>query len=208
MFEVSKMKVMDKEDSNIKGKATVVVDHCFVIKDIAVMSGKNGLFVQMPSKINEKNGEYYNTMFPITKEAREELDQCVMDAYKEEYTRLQANQDKTTSMKAKVNLVNIPESNLMGFANVTIADALAIRGIRIMNGKNGMFLQMPSYKSNLQREENDVYVDQAFPITAKAREDLNQCVTDELEKELEKARHIEEGLKQAQKEPELEPEMN
>lgn len=52
------------------------------IRGIRVVEGKNGLFVSMPGSWNRKN-EYMDTVFPVTKQAHEELYEAVMQAYKQ-----------------------------------------------------------------------------------------------------------------------------
>lgn len=41
---------------------------------------KGEIFVQFPSE-KGKDGEYYNTVFPVTKEARAELIEAILEAY-------------------------------------------------------------------------------------------------------------------------------
>ena len=40
----------EKEGSRMKGRATVQLDDCFVVRDIRIIDGDNGLFIAMPSK--------------------------------------------------------------------------------------------------------------------------------------------------------------
>lgn len=51
-------------------------------------------------------------------------------------------------------------------AQLVIMDDLVIRGIWIINGKNGPFISWPSYK------QGNEYKDYVFPITATFRESL------------------------------------
>ena len=71
---------LSKKDSNLKAFASITIDDAICITGIRIVEGKNGLFMSMPqSKDNE--GEYHDVAFPITKEAREELEAVVLDAY-------------------------------------------------------------------------------------------------------------------------------
>ncbi len=53
-----------------------------VIKGLRVVEGKNGLFVGMPRQ-QGKDGKWYNSVYPATKEIHQELTDFVLAAYKE-----------------------------------------------------------------------------------------------------------------------------
>lgn len=55
-----------------------------------------------------------------------------------------------------------PSDSIKGTASVNINGAFAIRGVKIIEGTNGLFVSMPSYKVG-----ND-YKDICFPITRNA----------------------------------------
>ena len=66
------------------------------------------------------------------------------------------------------------QSNLLAFANVTLGGCFAVNDIRVMNGKNGPFMAMPSKKGT-----DGQFHDTCFPTTAKMRSDLNAAVMGE-----------------------------
>ena len=71
-----------KKDSTLKAFASITIEDAVCITGIRIVEGKLGLFVSMPqSKDNE--GEYHDVAFPITKEAREEIQDAVLDAYED-----------------------------------------------------------------------------------------------------------------------------
>ena len=76
------VKRMTKLDGNgnLKAYCDVSVCEAFIIKSFKVVDGKNGLFVSMPRE-QGKNGQWYDTVAPLTKEAREHLNQVVLGAY-------------------------------------------------------------------------------------------------------------------------------
>lgn len=78
-MNITEVKIKEFDKGNLKGFVDVTFDNCFVVKGLKIMSGQNGLFVSMPSQ--EKNGEYFDTAFPITKEFRQELIDAVLDKY-------------------------------------------------------------------------------------------------------------------------------
>ena len=73
------IKIQDGKE-NLKAYADVVLDESIMIKGISVVDGKNGLFLNMPSR-KGADGNYYDQVYPITKEFREELTKSVIDEY-------------------------------------------------------------------------------------------------------------------------------
>ena len=65
---------------NLKAYASIVFDQCFVVKQLRVLSGKNGIYVAMPSR-KKQDGTYEDVAFPITKELREEIINRVISEY-------------------------------------------------------------------------------------------------------------------------------
>lgn len=66
-------------ESKIKAFADVSIGD-FIIKGLKVLDGKNGLFLSMPRE-KAKDGKWYDTVFPVTKEARKSLNDLVLEAY-------------------------------------------------------------------------------------------------------------------------------
>lgn len=71
---------------NLEGKmkaiVSVTLDDAFVIHDVKVVEGQNGLFVAMPSR-KTPDGEYRDIAHPITPNAREIIQTAVLQAYQE-----------------------------------------------------------------------------------------------------------------------------
>lgn len=71
------------ENGNLKAIASLCFDDSFVIKNIRVIDGNNGLFIAFPS---EKSGDnYYNICHPINNEFRLKLQELVISAYAESF---------------------------------------------------------------------------------------------------------------------------
>ncbi len=77
--EVLKMHRLDG-DSSLKAYADVTFGDAFIVKGLRVVEGKNGLFVSMPSR-KAKNGKWYDTAYPLTKEFRQLLNEIVLETY-------------------------------------------------------------------------------------------------------------------------------
>ena len=82
------VKLINKQDSNVKGVASVVFDNCFVVKGIKIIEGNKGLFIAMPSI--KVGNEYKQDCYPITAEFREILSGSVLEAYNEQLTQSQS----------------------------------------------------------------------------------------------------------------------
>ena len=85
VFNVS-VTPMDREGSHTKGLARMYIEDSFVVQNISVVEGKNGLFVSMPAYKNSR-GDYQDIAFPITKDFRSKLFEAVLDTYNKEKDR-------------------------------------------------------------------------------------------------------------------------
>lgn len=74
------IKVNKFENDNVRGFATVTFEKKFAVGNIKIIEGKNGLFVAMPSYKN-KEGEYTDIAYPVTKEFREQLFADILSEY-------------------------------------------------------------------------------------------------------------------------------
>jgi len=61
----------------------ITFDNCFVVRDLKVISGNNGLFVAMPSK-KRKDGTYRDTAHPLNNETRQMIESRVLEEYNKE----------------------------------------------------------------------------------------------------------------------------
>jgi len=70
-------------DGDSKLKAFVDVSFgSIVVKGLRVVDGSKGLFVGMP-RHQGKDGKWYDTVYPSTKEMKKELNDLVLAAYNE-----------------------------------------------------------------------------------------------------------------------------
>ena len=66
-----------------KAYANVTFDDVFVVRNLKVIEGKNGLFVSMPSR-RLQDGEFQDVCFPITAEFRENIQDTIINNYNQE----------------------------------------------------------------------------------------------------------------------------
>ncbi|MBD5436713.1 MAG: septation regulator SpoVG [Treponema sp.] len=71
-------KVMGEE--KLRAYVTITFDNCFVVHNVKIIEGKDGLFVAMPSK-KTANGEYKDVAHPINPEFRAEIQRRILDEF-------------------------------------------------------------------------------------------------------------------------------
>ncbi len=69
-------------DGKMKAIVSVTFDDAFVVHDVKVVEGQNGLFVAMPSR-KTPEGEYRDIAHPISTNARSVIQEAVLKAYEE-----------------------------------------------------------------------------------------------------------------------------
>lgn len=80
----AKIDRMTNPEAKIKAYASVNIGGAFIVKDIAVMDSKNGLFARMPCRsYKEGEGEtkFSDTVFALTAEARTALNNAVVSSW-------------------------------------------------------------------------------------------------------------------------------
>ena len=81
-MNITDVKVFRRDANQLKGFATIIIDDSFVVKNIKIIQGKNGLFIAMPS-YKLKNGEYKDVAHPLNTETRDMLEQMILDKFNE-----------------------------------------------------------------------------------------------------------------------------
>ena len=173
-----------KNKDNIKGFATVVFGDAFKITNIAILENKEtgNLFVSMPryrsNELDENGGHVYKDVCnPITAEFREELYSGIITAYENiaNTENEQKKNEKSEIPSFKVSVVPFEKegSNIRGLARVYFDDCFVVSNINILQGKEKVFVAMPSYKTK-QVDENgkSIYQDICYPVTKEFREKL------------------------------------
>jgi len=67
-------------DNRLVGIAAITIDNCFVVHELRIIEGKNGLFVAMPSR-KMPNGDYKDVAHPINSETRAMIEKTVLDTF-------------------------------------------------------------------------------------------------------------------------------
>ncbi|GAA0353430.1 septation regulator SpoVG [Bacillus horti] len=67
-------------DGRMRAIASITIDNEFVVHDIRVIDGNNGMFVAMPSK-RTPDGEFRDIAHPISSTTREKIQDAVLAEY-------------------------------------------------------------------------------------------------------------------------------
>lgn len=88
-MEVTEIRVFLADEDRLKAYVTVTFDNCFVVRDLKVIYGNNGLFVAMPSK-KKKDGTYKDIAHPIHADFRNYLENLILEKYNDEAKQINA----------------------------------------------------------------------------------------------------------------------
>jgi len=81
-MNITDVKVFIRESNQLKAFVNIVIDDAFIVRNIKVIEGENGLFVAMPSR-RVSSGEYRDIAHPINTETRNQIEQIIIKKYKE-----------------------------------------------------------------------------------------------------------------------------
>ena len=79
-MEITNVRVKKLETRNrLKAVASITIDDCFVIHDLRIIDGRNGLFVAMPSR--KVGTKFIDITHPINHDTRQQIEKAVLEAY-------------------------------------------------------------------------------------------------------------------------------
>lgn len=70
----------------MKAVVSITIDGVFVVHDIKLIEGENGMFVAMPSR-QSPDGEFRDIAHPINSETRRIIQDLIIEAYEKEMDR-------------------------------------------------------------------------------------------------------------------------
>jgi stage V sporulation protein G len=79
-MEITEVKVFPISEEKLKAFVSVVFDQCFMVNDIKIIQGRDGLFISMPSR-KKKNGEFKDVAHPLNNETRQMIEGQVLGEY-------------------------------------------------------------------------------------------------------------------------------
>jgi len=78
--EITEVRVYPVREEKLKAFVSIVLDRCFMVNDIKVIQGKEGLFISMPSR-RKKNGEFKDVAHPLNQETRSWVEERILGEY-------------------------------------------------------------------------------------------------------------------------------
>jgi len=81
-MEITQVRVFPVQEDKLKAFISIVLDGCFVVSDIKIIEGTNGLFVSMPSK-KRKDGSFRDIAHPLNNETRRKFEEQIISEYRE-----------------------------------------------------------------------------------------------------------------------------
>lgn len=83
MLDVEIAKIYRLEGNGaLKAFCDIVVSNIVLVKGLRIVEGRNGLFVRMPARVG-KDGKWYESITPMNKEIRDNLNEIILTAFKE-----------------------------------------------------------------------------------------------------------------------------
>ncbi|MEA2195799.1 MAG: stage sporulation protein [Solirubrobacteraceae bacterium] len=79
-MEITEVKVFPIHEEKLKAFVSIVFDQCFMVNDIKIIQGRDGLFISMPSR-KKKNGEFKDVAHPLNNETRRMIEEKVLAEY-------------------------------------------------------------------------------------------------------------------------------
>lgn len=182
------------QDGNVRGFANLVFGDSFKITNIAILENKEKgtLFVSMPRyKSNERDEQggvvYKDVCNPITSEFREELYGNILEAFEQAKEADKSPREKVEAEMPEFSVTVTPfereGSNIRGLARIYFDDSFIVNNVSILQGKDKVFVAMPSYKTKQTDEHGKaVYQDVCYPVTKEFREKLYAEIVSQYEK--------------------------
>ncbi|MFZ3091955.1 MAG: septation regulator SpoVG [Nitrospirota bacterium] len=99
-MQVTEVRVFPVNEEKLKAYVTITFDDSFVVRDLKVIKGNNGLFVAMPSK-KRKDGTFKDTAHPVNNETRQMIESKVLAEYEKELAK-QASEPSDGSSKGEL----------------------------------------------------------------------------------------------------------
>ena len=81
-MEITQVRVFPVSEEKLKAFASIIFDDCFVVSDIKIIQGTQGLFISMPSK-KRKNGMFRDIAHPLNSDMRKRIEEQIIEKYKE-----------------------------------------------------------------------------------------------------------------------------
>lgn len=82
-MQITNVKIFPRQEEKLKAYVTITFDDAFVVRNLKIIEGNNGLFVAMPSR-KRKDGTFMDIAHPLNNDMRKELEDHILAEYKKE----------------------------------------------------------------------------------------------------------------------------
>jgi stage V sporulation protein G len=79
-MEITSVRIFPVDEPKLKAYVTITIDECFVVRDLKIIEGGDGLFVAMPSK-RRKDGSFQDIAHPLNMETRDYMERLILDEF-------------------------------------------------------------------------------------------------------------------------------
>jgi len=97
-MRITEVKVFPVQEEKLKAFVSIVLDECFMVNDIKIIRGKDGLFISMPSR-RKKNGRFKDVAHPLNNDTRQVIEGLILGEY-ERITGADGGDDTATASEA------------------------------------------------------------------------------------------------------------
>ena len=82
-MKITEVSIFPINEDRLRAYASITIEDSFVIRDLKIIRGNNGLFVAMPSK-KRKDGQFKDVAHPLNQKTRDQIERMVFEAYEQE----------------------------------------------------------------------------------------------------------------------------
>jgi stage V sporulation protein G len=79
-MEITEVKIFPIQEEKLRAFVSIVLDRCFMVNDIKVIQGRDGLFISMPSR-RKKNGDFKDIAHPLNNDTRRMIEERILTEY-------------------------------------------------------------------------------------------------------------------------------
>jgi stage V sporulation protein G len=79
-MQITEIKVFPVDEDKLKAFVSIVFDNCFMVNDIKIIQGKDGMFISMPSR-RKRNGKFKDVAHPLNNETRRMIEDEILSEY-------------------------------------------------------------------------------------------------------------------------------
>jgi stage V sporulation protein G len=106
-MHITEVKVFPVDEEKLRAFVSIVFDNCFMVNDIKVIQGKDGLFISMPSR-KKRNGKFKDVAHPLNNETRKMLEDQVLAEYDRALSGQRSGEVRDTTQSAPPDKEELP----------------------------------------------------------------------------------------------------